>query len=497
MITQRSIMKTTKHIGKSKHPISHLKHVELLFAASCLMLTGCAGGQSRGRPDGGVAHDAWNGLDAAPEQDGEIACNAVSCPTGCCDEEGECRNGIHDNICGIMGEACKDCSANGLYCSDGECVAMGECEPGETLACGNCGFRTCRIDNTWGPCENTGECSPGATDIVGVCGNCGKLQRTCSETCTWGSTACVDQGECSPGAIEQGGVCGQCAVEQRTCNPETCHWSEWECVGHSECNPGETESSDTPCGNCGHERRTCDSNCMWSDWTCANEGECTPGSHSVLGCEPCGSKTCNSSCEWGPCVIPIDVDYISTNYTVLSGYNSTCNGTSERWGINCAAAVHSFCRSQNCPESGFGPVENAGNNLNAFCISGGAESIPTTYSILSTHHSGCNGTSQQMGPDCNAAIHRYCISQGYISGFGPVALSGNNPTITCVSIGEVRSVAFSTLAGHHEPCDGTNERNGPNCSAAINRYCQSLGRTSGFGPVENTPETAYVVCIQP
>lgn len=489
-------MKNKVQINQSREFV-FARVAKLILVMMCLQLTGCAGGKSRGRPDGSVEQDALNGQDAKPEFDGEIACNAATCPAGCCDTDGECRKGVHDDMCGVMGATCRDCSADGLYCRDGECIALGECEPGKTMECGFCGLRTCRMDKTWGPCENTGDCSPGETEIVGECGNCGKLQRTCSETCAWGSTACVDQGDCSPGTVEQGSSCGQCAVDERVCNPDTCTWTDWECVSHSECNPGETETSDTPCGNCGHEGRTCDSNCVWGNWTCTNEGECQPGSHSVVGCEPCGSKTCNDSCTWGPCLIPVDITDHHTTYTVLSGYNSTCNGTSERWGINCNNAVHEFCRAQNCPESGFGPVENSGDNANIICISGAAFPITVTYSVLSSHHSGCNGSNQQMGLDCNAAIHRYCTSEGYISGFGPVAVSGNNATITCVSIGEVRSVEFSTLAGHHAPCDGTTERNGPNCSAAINRYCKSLGRSAGFGPVENTQTTAYVTCIHP
>jgi len=501
-------MKNEVHISGFAHPLVFNASATLienmfinwtLFAVClfCAGFAGCAGGDPRGRPDGSVEQDATKEQDAMLVPDGEVVCSSSTCPNGCCDSDRECLSGAHDNACGDMGAACVDCSADGRYCLDGDCVELGECDAGETMECGNCGTRVCQADKSWGPCENTGDCSPGVLEIIGECGDCGNMQRTCSAACEWGPAACVDEGECSPGDVEQGLSCGQCQVEERVCDPDTCIWSGWECVGQVECNPGDIETSETPCGNCGHERRTCETDCEWGNWTCANEGECQPGAQTGLGCEPCGTKTCDGLCSWGSCVIPVEITDHNTTYTILSGHNSTCNGSSERWGINCNNAIHNFCRAQSCPESGFGPVENVDDNVNVICISGAAQAVTVSYSVLSTHHSGCDGSSQQMGSECNSAIHRYCTSEGYISGFGPVAVSGNDATVTCVSIGEVRSVEFSTLASHHPPCDGTTERIGPNCSAAVNRYCKSLGRTAGFGPVENNQSTAYVTCIQP
>ena len=55
---------------------------------------------------------------------------------------------------------------------------------------------------------------------------------------------------------------------------------------------------------------------------------------------------------------------------------------------------------------------------------------------------------------------------------------------------EYRSVSYSTLAQAHTPCNGERERIGPNCNAAIKRHCVTLGAVSGFGPNENYGEGA-------
>jgi hypothetical protein len=39
------------------------------------------------------------------------------------------------------------------------------------------------------------------------------------------------------------------------------------------------------------------------------------------------------------------------------------------------------------------------------------------------------------------------------------------------------------------------ERFGPNCNAAINRFCAGRGFVGGFGPVENDGPNAFVVCV--
>jgi hypothetical protein len=125
-----------------------------------------------------------------------------------------------------------------------------------------------------------------------------------------------------------------------------------------------------------------------------------------------------------------------------------------------------------------------------------AQIVYTTYTALSTHHGGCTAATR-FGPDCNAAIKRFCAARGCTSsGFGPVENSGDNATVVCTK-GEEVMTRYSTLSTFQSGCNGTSERFGPNCNAAINRFCMSRGAVGGFGPVENSGDTAYVVCVTP
>ncbi len=148
-----------------------------------------------------------------------------------------------------------------------------------------------------------------------------------------------------------------------------------------------------------------------------------------------------------------------------------------------------------CTTSGFGPVENSGDGAGVTCVIGDVRT--TAFSALSVFHGPCDGVGERIGPNCNAAIHRYCASLGATTGFGPIENSGDTAVVTCVPHAVVVTTSYSELVTHHGGCDGASERIGVDCNAAIHRFCGSRGYTSGWGPVENSGDVAIVSCVGP
>ncbi|MBL8604015.1 MAG: putative metal-binding motif-containing protein [Myxococcales bacterium] len=182
-----------------------------------------------------------------------------------------------------------------------------------------------------------------------------------------------------------------------------------------------------------------------------------------------------------------------TSYTQLAMRHDGCNQTS-RSGPACNAAINRFCNGRGCATTGFGPVENSGDVSVVTCVRGATQN--TSYTELARAHDGCNGSSQRMGPECNAAIHRYCAGRGFVSGFGPLENSGDFAAVSCLSAGAATLVntRYSELSGSHAGCT-QGVRWGPDCNAAIHRFCAGRGFASGFGPVENNGDFAAVVCV--
>jgi len=232
---------------------------------------------------------------------------------------------------------------------------------------------------------------------------------------------------------------------------------------------------------------------------CARTAACVNGAISACTPGPTGAETCNridDDCD-GTIDNGFRAQVVSGMYSVLQTHHSGCNAGT-RIGPDCNAAMHRACVAATCSNGGFGPVENSGDTAIYTCVTA-SEERDVTYAVLATHHAGCDGARQRIGPDCNAAIHRFCVAAGHVSGFGPAELGASSMLVDCVGGGAATAVAttFTELATHHPPCDGVGQRIGPDCNAAIHRFCRSRSFSSGFGPVESSGDGATVVCVSP
>ena len=146
-----------------------------------------------------------------------------------------------------------------------------------------------------------------------------------------------------------------------------------------------------------------------------------------------------------------------------------------------------------CGTTGFGPVENSGDAAHVGCVSGALR--VTSYAELTAHHPGCDGAGERVGMQCNAAIHRYCASAGLTTGFGPVQVSGSTVTVACVPGAETVGATYTAMSAIHAGCTAAS-RIGPDCNAAIHRFCASRGAASGWGPLENSGDGLQVACVR-
>ena len=231
---------------------------------------------------------------------------------------------------------------------------------------------------------------------------------------------------------------------------------------------------------------------------CARQAACVDGVERACEAGPASDEICNrqdDDCD-GLADEGFGAAVVQTAYSVLVERHPNCDGGGERIGPNCNAAMSRFCAARDCAVAGFGPVENFADNAWVTCLAN-AERRGVAFAELAMHHGPCDGQTQRIGPDCNAAIHRWCRSQGFASGFGPLESGAADVTVACVREAvEVRGVAYAELATHHEPCNGQRQRIGPDCNAAIHRWCRSQGFESGYGPVENSGGDAQVTCVR-
>ena len=351
-------------------------------------------------------------------------------PTRC--DEGTSRACM--TSCGTTGSA---------TCSDG---TFGSCAP-PTESCDNGSDDDCD-----GTVDEGTDCSTGATEAcVTDCGSSGS--RTCGTECGWGS--------CMP-------------------PPETCNAADDDCDGSvdetSACAAGTTRDCTTDCGSTGSQ--TCTASCGWP--------LCTPPAETCNGSD----DDCDGAVDEGNRAITVNFSYASD----LQTSHPSCDGSTERMGPGCDAAFDRACRARGCPNAGYGPIENSGDVGFGTCVVGVRHAL--SWATLTASHPGCTSPAASQSRDCNAAIHRWCRDNGERTGFGPTELSASDAGIVCTPWADVVNTTYTVLSGFLAPCDGTTERDGPTCNAAIHRFCRDTrGAVSGFGPLENSGDNASVACI--
>jgi hypothetical protein len=474
-----------------------------------------AAGDGGGRDVGAVDAAAETSVDARAD----VSVADVGCPLGLIACAGRCVDGTSDPTnCGGCGLRCAGGPNGAAACVAGSCtlacaagfancdgLLANGCEVDTRTArdhCGACGaacvFANASAACVAGACGIAG-CAPGFGDCDRVAANgceaslttaerCGACGRTCtvaSPVCDGAAGACVSG--CRAGEIRCGDACVNAGTDAMNCGacgvrcaiPNGLARCAAGACAVGSCAEGFGDCDGSPTNGCEADLRTDPANC----------GRC--GSRPSEVCNGV-DDTCDGVVDEG-----FRASGIGTTYGALQGFHAPCDGAGQRIGPDCNAAIHRFCSARGCTNSGFGPVENSGGNASVVCVQGSV--ITTSYTTLRTFHAPCDGAGQRIGPDCNAAINRFCADRGFVAGYGPVENSGDTAIVTCVRAPSARTymTTYTILRGLHPGCDGTGQRLGPECNAAINRFCGARGHVGGFGPLENSGDAALVACVTP
>jgi hypothetical protein len=400
--------------------------------------------------------------------DGGTKCGPSTCPTGCCDPSGICRNGTDTQACGEFGAKCTDCLGLGFDSCDPMTKACSKLTP-------NCDATTC----PFGCCTTDGtgnQFCVGGTD-PSQCGASGAQCADCTQfgdLCDQGSRTCVPPGcnakncpdGCCTGDVCQhggksdtacgfGGItCDDCAARGQTCSVDKT--GNAVCVGMPACGPQNCKGccigdvcvgggDNTACGlgggacqNCAGKNQVCDGKGTCAVATCgpANCPGCCQGNACVLmtstaacgkggaACAPCPA---NDSCTGGTCVPNATCDATScptgccTNGICAIGTQPTVCGNGGASCQNCSAQGLT-CTNQACAKPVCGPTNCAGCCSNGVCVLGNQDMACGNGGGACTD---CTGTGlvcgaggackQPCGPgNCAAGC---CNGQSCVGGF--------------------------------------------------------------------------------
>jgi hypothetical protein len=260
---------------------------------------------------------------------------------------------------------------------------------------------------------------------------------------------------------------GECVDVQY--NPEHCGGCDLACAGEDPCYA-------RVCG-CSEGLTGCDHRCVdlqTDETTC---GDCDT------------SCAVGELCRGGDCVCPAGLPRPIT-YEELAALRPACATREDAGSLDCNAAAHALCAPLGCHDSGFGPPSGHAPTVEAvMCVPGDVRT--TTYTALAAFVPACDGVTERLGQSCTTAIHRYCVSTGATSGFGPIESSGDGLTVTCIPGGTRVPTTYDALQAHASRCFP----DPVTCGIAAWNFCEAMGHAGGFGPVEVTGDARDVICF--
>ncbi len=229
------------------------------------------------------------------------ACDPQSCASGCCDVRG-CRRGMSDNACGGGGGQCQDCTQSGATCNAQQCVA-----PPPTPVCDpqSCPSGCCDRNGNCQPGTSDRRCGSGGASCTSCArsgGTCNNQQCTpmtaCAATC---ATCCDAAGNCQPGSTDT-----QCGTFGSSC--QDCQQSGQVCIGGSCLPPSACAMSCFGCcdaaGGC--HGGYLDSQCGGNGATCQDCTHLSPASTCDLQVFPVACAGPQSACPgtYAGCMAP-------------------------------------------------------------------------------------------------------------------------------------------------------------------------------------------------
>jgi hypothetical protein len=176
----------------------------------------------------------------------------------------------------------------------------------------------------------------------------------------------------------------------------------------------------------------------------------------------------------------------------LSQHHAGCDSVDKHFSLDCVAASSRWCRSRG-RIAGW-PMAYGLDALAVVCANEGVFLGNIPVSTLTAQHSDCTA-SNVFSMACNSAIHRYCQAQGFVSGTGPLELSGTHVNVHCASRAFQRTTSFANLNTYTSGCSGWTVAHSNYCRDATIRYCLAHAHRGALGPVEISATEAVVTCL--
>lgn len=235
---------------------------------------------------------------------------------------------------------------------------------------------------------------------------------------------------------------------------------------------------------------------------------CTDGTYSTcVGPDRVAVETCDGIDNDGDGVVDSDhgvagsmaFDIVTVSLTDVTAAHEGCDplATDTTTGP-CGAAANRICAATGCGlTTGYGPIaaDPVDDRASFACFDATqVEPVSTTFTELALQHAWCS-IDGPVSPDCNASINRHCNSLGWTTGFGALEHGTEEVLIACTPTASVYRVPYEELTALHPSCSWPDQTFNTACRGAMHDWCRAEGYATGHGPLENWEGEAWIACV--
>jgi len=198
----------------------------------------------------------------------------------------------------------------------------------------------------------------------------------------------------------------------------------------------------------------------------------------------------------------------------MSQQQPACNTYAALGTLACASAMHRVCAQRGAndalatttntyetiqqlignrpPISLLGALAGATTtDVTVACAPIQHESLGVTFEELARKHAGCVDERVAQSFDCSAAVHRWCNSLGWST--GQIFEVTSRPWVGCFNSGLIQDVAKDLLG----PASSAGNFSSTDSKLEVSRWCQTRGYGAGVAQELGAGSQANVHCFQP
>jgi hypothetical protein len=181
----------------------------------------------------------------------------------------------------------------------------------------------------------------------------------------------------------------------------------------------------------------------------------------------------------------------------LTAAQPPCTGPSAGLDV-CLTATHRWCSSRpdGCYTTGVGFLQAVPGSARIACIGPRASVRGVTWGTVSAASGIAVNSSNIYTRVAQSASNRYCRTEGFEAGIGPVEHSDPMMWIACLpsDVAQYTDIPTSALAARG--CNPIATADTLQCQSASDLECRARGLQGGYGPVEWNDTMSAIVCLR-